>query len=70
MTTMTHYMIVYMSTGLARIPVQFRQEEFRFSGQKRTVAVIQTIVSIVGQEWTVTRKIGPGETDAGCFGRS
>lgn len=55
--------------GIARIPVQrFEQEKFGFSGQIRAVEGIQTVVGFVGQEWKITRKIGPRETDAGRVG--
>lgn len=56
--------------GLTCIPVQFQQEEFRFPSQNRTVTRVQTIVSFVGQEWTITRKIGSRETNVGRFGTS
>jgi len=56
--------------GFACVPVQFRQEECSFSSQDRTVARIQTIASFVGQEWTITRKIGSRETNVGSVGTS
>jgi len=56
--------------GLTCIPVQFQQEEFRFPSKNRTVTRIQTIACFVGQEWTITRKIGPRETNVGRFGTS
>jgi len=56
--------------GLACIPVQFQQEEFRFSSQNRAVTRIQKVASFIGKEWTIARKIGSGETDVGRVGAS
>jgi len=57
-----------MVAGLARVSIECRKAEFRFSSQNRTAAGIQTIASFVGQKRTTTRKTSPRKTDAGRAG--